>query len=154
VDTDATVLQQAPTALRAQHGDRLDGPRQQIEPELRRTLQEQMGLDESAADRVVKKLYQTGQIGAKEEGEVRETSTNVAPPAEGAPVTVALPSLQAPAPTATGAAGVALGAAAVDTATADSTSIEASPAHLGDPGARVPENLEDARNRRTSDTDI
>jgi hypothetical protein len=154
MDNDAMVLQNALRVLREQHGAQLDAAGRGMEPELRHTLQQQMGLDEPAADRVVKKLYQTGRLGALDAGEADETSANVTPPTEGAPVTLALPSLQVPAPTATQAAGIALGAAAVDTGAADSVSVEASPAHLGDPGTHVPEDLEGARDRRTSDTDI
>ena len=62
MDSDARALQTALNTLRQQHGDRLDGALGDTQDTLRRTLQQQMGVDAAAADRLVKKLSEDGQL--------------------------------------------------------------------------------------------
>jgi hypothetical protein len=62
MDNDATALQNALAVLRRQHGEHLSGPRRATEAQMRQTLQQQMGVDDLTADRVVKKLHQTGRL--------------------------------------------------------------------------------------------
>src|SRR4051812_13824492 len=78
MDNDATTLQNALTVLRQQYGEQLAGPRRSTEAQMRHTLEKQMGLDELTADRVVKKLYETGRLvymGEQDTGTEPGTST-------------------------------------------------------------------------------
>jgi hypothetical protein len=78
MDSDATALENALAVLGQQHGTRLDGPQHQTEAQMRRTLEAQLGLDELTADRMVKKLAQTGRLvysGSVEAGTEPGTST-------------------------------------------------------------------------------
>lgn len=59
MDSDAT---NALGVLRQHHGEQLAGSRVHAEAQMRHTLEQQMGLDERTAERVLKKLYETGQL--------------------------------------------------------------------------------------------
>ena len=78
MDTDATALENALTVLRQDYGERLAGPLQAGEARMRHTLEQRMNLDELTADRVVKKLSQTGRlayVGSVDSGTEPGTST-------------------------------------------------------------------------------
>src|SRR5689334_18589120 len=78
MDNDATVLQNALAVLRQHYGEQLTGSRRTTEAQMRHTLQEQLGLDELAADRVLKQLSQTGRLvymGNRDVGTEPGTST-------------------------------------------------------------------------------
>lgn len=62
MDNDSTALQNAISVLRQQYGEQLAGPRQRTEAQMLQTLQQQLGLDGAAAEHVVKKLYDSGQL--------------------------------------------------------------------------------------------
>jgi len=49
-------------ALQARFGARLAGPRQPGQVTLRRAVEDALGVDEVAADRLVKQLYETGRL--------------------------------------------------------------------------------------------
>lgn len=62
MDSDATTLQNAVDLLRQRYGERLPGSQVDAEAQMRRTLEQQMGLDMLAADRVLKRLCLSGQL--------------------------------------------------------------------------------------------
>src|SRR3954469_8026266 len=57
---DETAMRQALDTLRAQFGDRLPGDMLKGEVKMRQALMQQMNVDESAADKMVKQLTHTG----------------------------------------------------------------------------------------------
>lgn len=78
MDSDATALENALAMLRQAYGAQLAGPQHHTLAQMRHTLEEQAGLDELMADRVVKKLAQTGRlvyVGSREAGTEPGTST-------------------------------------------------------------------------------
>ena len=62
MDSDVTTLRNALAVLRQQYGEQLAGPQRRTQAQMRHTLQQQMGLDEIMADRVLIKLRDTGRI--------------------------------------------------------------------------------------------
>lgn len=62
MDSDETTLQNALDVLRQHYGERLVGPQQSAEAQMRHTLEEQMGLDMLAADRVLTRLCLSGRL--------------------------------------------------------------------------------------------
>lgn len=62
MDTDAAALQNALGVLQQQFGGQLAGPVRKTQAQMRQALEEQLGLDELAADRLVKKLAETGRL--------------------------------------------------------------------------------------------
>ncbi len=62
MDTDARALQTALNTLRQQYGDRLEGSLGDTQDDLRRTLEQQIGADPATADRLVKKLTESGRL--------------------------------------------------------------------------------------------
>src|SRR5207248_1248938 len=62
MDTDATALNQAVAVLREQFGTQVPGALRQTQATLRRALERSLGLDEPAADRLVKHLIATGRL--------------------------------------------------------------------------------------------
>jgi hypothetical protein len=78
MDSDVTTLRNALAVLRRQYGEQLAGPQRRTEAQMRHTLQEQMGLDEITADRVLIKLRDTGRlmyVGSAEVGTEPGTTT-------------------------------------------------------------------------------
>jgi len=62
MDTDAATLQNALGVLQQQFGGQLAGPVRKTQAQMRQTLEQRLGLDELAADRLVKKLTETGRL--------------------------------------------------------------------------------------------
>ena len=62
MDSEATMLNNALAAIRQQFGDQLRGPMRRTQAEMRRAVQTALGADELAADRLVKKLAETGRL--------------------------------------------------------------------------------------------
>ena len=62
MDTDATVLEQALGALRAQFHGRVAGSLRDGQVAMRKAVEARLGIDELAADRIVKKLSETGRV--------------------------------------------------------------------------------------------
>jgi len=74
----AATLQSALAALRQRFGQQLGGAQHHGEAQMRGVVMDALGLDEATADRVVKKLAQTGQLayqGTREVGTEPGTST-------------------------------------------------------------------------------
>jgi hypothetical protein len=70
MENDVDALHKALSLLREKHSGQPGDPRHVGQGELRRTLQAGMGLDELTADRVVKKLHETGRIVYADAGDV------------------------------------------------------------------------------------
>ena len=115
---DAAGLERAHTALREQYGDRLAAPRSQMQPVLRRTLEQHLGLDEVSADRLVTELYQLGRLGPQ-----TENTGPDAPPA----TTVEIPNLQTPASSTGLAPGILLSPDVVDPGSTVARALEVAP---------------------------
>ncbi|MDQ2806901.1 MAG: hypothetical protein M3Z04_08320 [Chloroflexota bacterium] len=62
MDTDATVLEQALGILRTQFNGRVAGSLRDGQVTMRKAVEAQLGIDELAADRIVKKLSETGRV--------------------------------------------------------------------------------------------
>ena len=62
MDTDATVLEQALGVLREQFNGRVAGSLRDGQVTMRKAVEARLGLDELAADRIVKKLSETGRV--------------------------------------------------------------------------------------------
>lgn len=62
MDTDATVLEQALGVLREQFNGQVAGSFRDGQVTMRKAVEARLGLDELAADRVVKKLSETGRM--------------------------------------------------------------------------------------------
>lgn len=62
MDTDAQALDRALGVLHQQYGDRLAGSIGDTQAQMLRTLQQQMGVDEVVADRLVKELTHLGRL--------------------------------------------------------------------------------------------
>lgn len=62
MDMDVQALNQALNVLRQRFGDRLAGSITDAQAQMRRTLEQQMGIDEIASDRLVKELTHIGQL--------------------------------------------------------------------------------------------
>ncbi len=62
MDTDATVLEQALGVLRTQFNGRVAGSLRDGQVTMRKAVEAQLGIDELAADRIVKKLSETGRV--------------------------------------------------------------------------------------------
>lgn len=61
-EKNAATLEQALAILREQYGAQIAGPERETQVSMRKLLEQKMGLDESNADRVVKKLCETGKL--------------------------------------------------------------------------------------------
>src|SRR4051812_15275775 len=62
MDTDAATLQSALSVLQQQFGGQLPGSLRKTQAQMRQALEQQLGLDELVADRLVKKLAETGRL--------------------------------------------------------------------------------------------
>jgi len=62
MDTDATVLEQALGALRAQFNGRVAGSLREGQVAMRKAVEARLGIGELDADRIVKKLSETGRV--------------------------------------------------------------------------------------------
>ena len=62
MDSEATTLQSALDVLRRQYGQRLTGPQQHTEAQMRHTLKQEMGMDAATAERILKQLTVTGRL--------------------------------------------------------------------------------------------
>ncbi|HUS15431.1 MAG TPA: hypothetical protein VM536_10490 [Chloroflexia bacterium] len=62
MDTNANTLEQALGAIRSQFGNRLQASLRDGQVQMRRLVEQQLGLDELSADRVVKRLAETGRL--------------------------------------------------------------------------------------------
>jgi hypothetical protein len=169
MDSDATALQNALAVLRQDYGQRLAGPRRATEARMRHTLEQRMGLDELMADRVVKKLYETGQlayIGSADSGTEPGTSTtgpvismpNTQSADGGTPFrTTASPALIMGVVNDPGGGDVPaapLGADAADVALTGAGAVSRDPIRGGDTGRAVAENNEGATLGQLADTNV
>jgi hypothetical protein len=169
MDNDATALQNALAVLRQRHGERLSGPRRDTEAQMRRTLEQEMNLDELTADRVVKKLAGTGRltyIGSADAGTEPGTSTTgpvISLPstpsvAAGTPlITTADPALAMGSVRDPGGGDVAasdLGANAADVALTGAGAQSRDPVRGGPLGRSVAENNEGATMGQLADTTV
>ena len=100
MDSDARALETALATLQQQHGSQFKGSMQGSQAQMRHTLEAKMGIDELSADRLVKKLIETGRLrynvtGRDEDADVTSDTGPMIPvvgttEAQGAgPVTVA-----------------------------------------------------------------
>ena len=62
MDNDPTTLRNALSVLHQHYGEKLIGPLRHTQAEMRHTLQQELGLDEIMADRVLIKLRDTGRL--------------------------------------------------------------------------------------------
>jgi hypothetical protein len=62
MDTDARALETALATLQQQYGNQFKGSMDSAQAQMRHTLEEKMGIDELSADRLVKKLIETGRL--------------------------------------------------------------------------------------------
>jgi hypothetical protein len=62
MDNDARALETALATLQQEHGSQFKGGMQGAQAQMRHTLEEKMGIDELSADRLVKKLIETGRL--------------------------------------------------------------------------------------------
>jgi len=169
MDTDATTLQNALSTLRQQHGEQLAGPRRRTEAQMRQTLQQHLGLDELAADRVVKKLYETGRlvyVGSADSGTEPGTSTTgpviSMPNTQSADGTMPLRTAASPAmimglvdqPGGGDIAASAVGAAAADVPMTGAGAVSRDPIRGGDTGRAVAENNSGATMGQLADTAV
>jgi hypothetical protein len=169
MDSEATALENALAALRRAYGDRLPGAQQETEARMRHTVERALTLDELAADRVVKKLAQTGRlayVGSADTGTEPGTSTTgpvlslpAAPGVSaGTPViTTADPALVMGTVRDPGGGDVAaseLGAAASDAALTGAGARSGDPIRGGEVGRRVAENNEGASMGQLADTNV
>ncbi|HMA36166.1 MAG TPA: hypothetical protein VKY74_17050 [Chloroflexia bacterium] len=95
MDTDATTLEQALSVLREQYGTQVKGPMRRTQGEMRKVLEMKMGIDDLSADRLVKKLCETGRLtyssvpGAPNEPSTPdEPGTSATMPPDAGPITV------------------------------------------------------------------
>src|SRR6476620_7962866 len=82
MDTNAQALEQALAVLREQYQGHLAGAMRAGLVTMRQTLQTRMGIDELEADRVVKKLAETGRLrymGGEDDDEVNVMRTGTGP---------------------------------------------------------------------------
>ncbi len=168
MDSDATALQNALAVLRGQYGAQLAGPRQGTEAQMRHTLEQQMGLDELTADRMVKKLYETGKLvymGSADQGTEPGTSTTgpvismpLTPTSSGEPlITTADPALVMGTVRDPGGGDTTasqLGAAASDAAMTGAGAVSRDPIRGGDVGRSVTENNAGATMGQLADTNV
>jgi len=168
MDNDTATLQNALAVLRGQYGAQLAGPRQHTEAQMRHTLEQQMRLDELTADRLVKKLYETGKLvymGTADRGTEPGTSTTgpvISMPSTqttgGAPlITTADAALVMGSVRDPGGGDVAasqLGADAADAALTGAGAVSREPIRGGDIGHSVAENNEGATMGQLADTNV
>ena len=62
MDSDARALETALATLQQQYGGQFKGSMQGAQAQMRHTLEDKMGIDELSADRLVKKLIETGRL--------------------------------------------------------------------------------------------
>jgi len=79
MDTDANVLNNALAILRQQFGQQVAGAQKQGLGQMRQAVAQQLGLDDVAADRVVKKLAQTGRLRYVMTGDADDDVTGTTP---------------------------------------------------------------------------
>jgi hypothetical protein len=169
MDNDATTLQDALAVLRRHYGDRVTGAQRSTEAQMRHTLQEQMGLDELAADRVLKQLSQTGRVvymGSRDVGSepgtsttgpvismpLTSTNTSAEPLITTAAPALAMGSVNDPGG---GAVDASLsGAASSDVALTGAGAVSADPVRGGDVGRAVAENNSGATMGQLADTSV
>jgi hypothetical protein len=168
MDSDATALQNALAVLRKQYGAQLAGPRQRTQAQMRHTLEEQMRLDELTADRLVKKLSETGQLvymGSADQGTEPGPSTTgpvislpMTPTSGGNPlITTADPALVMGTVRDPGGGDLTAaqgGAAAGDAAVSGAGAGSRDPIRGGDMGRTVAENNTGATMNQLADTNV
>jgi hypothetical protein len=179
MDTDARALETALATLQQQYGSQFKGSMQSSQAQMRQTLEAKMGIDELSADRLVKKLIETGRLryAVTDQDEDPNVTTDTGPiipvvgttQAQGAgpvtvPVTPAIGTVGAMAEmngatNATGGVGggpVMIGAIAA--ATADEKNIlggDQDDPYMPDPGSRAArENREGATMGQLGDTNV
>jgi hypothetical protein len=74
MDSDAPTLQSALEVLQRHFGERLSGPRQSAETQMRNTLQQELGLDEARAGDVLKELSATDRLAYVEDADIGSTA--------------------------------------------------------------------------------
>src|SRR3954454_2208557 len=79
MDTDANVLNNALAVLRQQFGQQVAGAQKQGLGQMRQALEQQLGLDDVTADRVVKKLAETGRLRYVMTGDADDGPTGTTP---------------------------------------------------------------------------
>ena len=169
MDNDDASLQNALEVLRKRYGGDAGNPRRVTEAEVSQALQDEMHLDEIAADRMIMRLYESGQViysgGDKAENDLGTNSIGIiiempgaeAPFAESQLLTTTLPGLLPGSPTnpAGGAtAGFPIGAKAADVAVTGGGSVPEGPISEEDLKRNVPENNEGATMGQLGDTNV
>lgn len=178
MDTDARALATALTTLQQQYGSQFKGSMDHAQAQMRHTLEDKMGIDELSADRLVKKLIETGRLryNVTDQDEDANITTDTGPmiPVVGSeaqgpgPVTVpatpaigtvgAMSEANSAANTAGGPGGNPVMLGAIAAATADQENIlggDKENPYMPDPGSRADrENREGPTMGQLGDTNV
>ena len=169
MDNDDTSLQNALEVLRKRYGGQTGNPRRVTEAEVSQALQDEMHLDAIAADRMIMRLYDSGQLiqsgsdraendlGTNSLGIVIEMPGAEAPFAEIQLLTTTLPGLlpsSSTNPAGGATAGYPIGAKAADVAVTGGGSVPEGPITEDDLKRNVPETSEGATMGQLGDTNV